>query len=56
VHVTDDGSGIGSFATAGHGLESMRRRAADVGGRLTVASVEPHGTAVEAVLPLAGAP
>ena len=38
--------------TGGHGLESMRRRAADLGGRLTVADAEPTGTRVTAVLPL----
>ena len=52
VGVTDDGNGYASPRPMGHGLDSMRRRALDVGGRLTVATIEPHGTAVTAVLPL----
>ena len=52
VGVTDDGNGYASPRPMGHGLDSMRRRALDVGGRLTVATIEPHGTAVAAVLPL----
>jgi signal transduction histidine kinase len=50
--VEDDGAGCGSDRPGGHGLESMRRRAADLGGRLTVAEAEPTGTRVAAVLPL----
>jgi signal transduction histidine kinase len=52
VGVTDDGHGYASTRPMGHGLDSMRRRASDVGGRLTVTPHEPHGTAVTAVLPL----
>jgi signal transduction histidine kinase len=52
VGVTDDGHGQASIRPMGHGLDSMRRRASDVGGRLTVACIEPHGTAVTVVLPL----
>jgi signal transduction histidine kinase len=52
VGVIDDGHGGAVARPMGHGLDSMRRRALDVGGRLTVAPVEPHGTAVTAVLPL----
>ena len=50
--VEDDGAGCGSGRSGGHGLESMRRRAADLGGRLTVADAQPTGTRVTAVLPL----
>lgn len=51
--VEDDGAGCGSGEpNGGHGLESMRRRAADLGGRLTVAGAEPNGTRVTAILPL----
>jgi len=50
IRVTDDGSGFGSGS--GHGLESMRRRAADVGGTLRVETANPRGTVVTAVLPL----
>jgi signal transduction histidine kinase len=52
VGVIDDGHGGAATRPTGHGLDSMRRRAADVGGWLTVASIEPHGTAVTAALPL----
>ena len=45
VGVIDDGHGAHPPAPMGHGLDSMRRRAADVGGRLTVASIEPTGRA-----------
>ncbi len=57
IGVVDDGQGLrtdaGTAAAAtGHGLESMCRRAADLGGELVVAPAEPHGTRVTAVLPL----
>ena len=54
VRVSDDGSGPGPGLTSGtgHGLDSMRRRAADVGGSLRVDPTEPHGTVVTALLPL----
>ncbi|WP_167880260.1 sensor histidine kinase [Nocardioides guangzhouensis] len=52
VGVTDDGSGLDPAATAGHGLESMRRRALDLGGSLTVGPAWPHGTAITALLPM----
>ena len=56
VGVVDDGHGLASGGPEGHGLDSMRKRASDVGGRLSVVPVEPHGTAVTAVLPLGAAP
>lgn len=60
MQVCDDGIGItppgingGSNGSApGHGLESMRKRVADLGGRITVDSTRPQGTRVDAVLPL----
>ena len=52
VRVFDDGRGVGAGAGSGHGLDSMRRRAADVGGSLLVECANPHGTLVTAVLPL----
>jgi signal transduction histidine kinase len=52
VGVIDDGHGGACRRPTGHGLESMHRRATDLGGRLTVLPIEPHGTAVNAVLPL----
>jgi signal transduction histidine kinase len=54
VRVSDDGAGLGSTSTEGHGLDSMRRRAADVGGSLSIGPAHPKGTLVAAVLPLAG--
>jgi signal transduction histidine kinase len=59
IAVTDDGRGPGETSGdgpgPGHGLESMRRRAADLGGSVTVQARQPRGTAVLAVLPLGGA-
>ena len=49
--VTDDGSGIAADATPGVGLLSMRERAAEVGGQLTV-DTGPAGTTITARLPL----
>jgi signal transduction histidine kinase len=48
--VHDDGAGLLGTG-AGHGLDSMRRRAADLGGWLAVRPAEPRGTVVDAVLP-----
>ena len=50
--VEDDGGGCGPGRSGGHGLESMRRRAVDLGGRFMVVDAEPSGTRVTAVLPL----
>jgi signal transduction histidine kinase len=36
----------------GVGLDSMRRRASELGGRVRVELVRPHGTLVTAMLPL----
>jgi signal transduction histidine kinase len=52
VRVFDDGRGLNPTAGAGHGLDSMRKRAADVGGSFLVEVARPHGTLVTAVLPL----
>ena len=52
VAVTDDGNGVELPGSRGHGLDSMRRRAGDADGTLSVVSIHPHGTAVRAVLPL----
>jgi signal transduction histidine kinase len=58
--VVDDGRGpagatddVPAGLSGGHGLESMRMRAADLGGEVVVAPAEPHGTRVTALLPLA---
>jgi signal transduction histidine kinase len=51
VSVADDGSGPGDGSSSGHGLATMRERAEELGGRLTVTSADP-GMRVDAVLPL----
>ena len=50
--VLDDGSGLSGRAHTGVGLASMAERAAELGGTLTITSAEPHGTRLDAVLPL----
>ena len=55
VQITDDGSGLRVGPGRGHGLESMRRRAADVVGSLSIGPADPTGTVVTAVLPLRSA-
>ena len=52
VVVTDDGTGLAPDAAHGVGLDSMRLRAEEIGGRLTVDS-SAAGTRVTARLPLA---
>lgn len=52
VRVVDDGIGLPVDAREGVGLPSMRRRAADVGGTLSVQGGPNGGTCVEARLPL----
>lgn len=57
LEVYDDGCGCAreggsGHGLSGHGLESMRRRAQDLGGSFDLAVVAPHGTRVSAVLPL----
>ena len=52
VEIGDDGPGADQrrFGHAGHGLSTMRERAEELGGTLTVTSIS--GTTVRAVLPL----
>jgi signal transduction histidine kinase len=50
--VQDDGAGMSAVRSGGHGLGSMRRRAADLGGYITIEPLQPRGTSVTAVLPL----
>jgi signal transduction histidine kinase len=52
VAVTDDGRGLDGAAPRGHGLETMRERADELGGRLCVRAADPRGTTVLADLPL----
>ena len=53
VEIRDNGHGFDpADGHPGHfGLESMRSRAAEIGGRLTIASVPGSGTAVRVRVP-----
>ena len=53
VHVADDGHGLAEDRVPGVGLRGMSDRADEVGGRLTIRSGPPAGTAVHAWLPAA---
>lgn len=52
LEIEDDGAGLAVDASAGVGLSSMRERAAEVGGSLTVDRGHEAGTLVLARLPL----
>ena len=52
VEVTDDGRGVADTARAGTGIESMRERAAEVGGEVAVEPRPGGGTRVLARLPI----
>ncbi|RYD24345.1 MAG: response regulator [Verrucomicrobiaceae bacterium] len=54
LSVTDDGTGMesGYLSGNGMGLESMRYRAAIIGGTLDVSRVHPNGTSVRCSFPL----
>jgi signal transduction histidine kinase len=51
IDITDDGIGIPSRHAAGIGLNSMRERAAELGGSCTVDAAPGGGTCVRAQLP-----
>ena len=54
LSVRDNGRGLpGTGSATGVGLESMRRRAAALGGHVSVVPVDPSGTEVSAMLPVA---
>jgi signal transduction histidine kinase len=57
IDVCDDGHGVPEHVLRdgqpGFGLRAMRERAAEVGGRLEIASSAGRGTRVTAVLPIA---
>ena len=53
VRVADDGRGLAKDRVPGVGLRGMSDRADEVGGRLTIRSGSPAGTAVHAWLPAA---
>ena len=52
VEVTDDGRGVPETPSVGTGLESMRERAAEVGGDVAVERRPEGGTRVLAHLPI----
>jgi signal transduction histidine kinase len=54
VLVVDDGCGMPTDAPVGVGQQSMRERAAELGGSCTVGPAADGGTMVQAVLPLSG--
>ncbi|MFB4296114.1 sensor histidine kinase [Actinomadura sp. NTSP31] len=57
LEITDDGRGfVPGAASGGFGLDGMRRRLAELGGRLTVTSAPGEGTRVLALLPREGTP
>jgi signal transduction histidine kinase len=58
LHVTveDDGAGLPAQPTPGVGIQSMRARAADMGGRVRLGLADGGGTRVVADLPLQAAP
>jgi signal transduction histidine kinase len=54
LEVDDDGTGMPEGWRAGVGITSMRERAAELGGRLAIEALAPHGTRITAQLPLDG--
>ncbi len=54
LEVSDNGEGLSSTPRSGIGLTSMRERADELGGELTVQNNPAGGTLVKAKLPLAG--
>jgi signal transduction histidine kinase len=53
VEIADDGRGIGPDSSIGVGMTSMRERAAELGGELTIEPRDGGGTRVVAILPIA---
>jgi two-component system, NarL family, sensor kinase len=52
LQILDDGVGIASPAPRGVGLDSMRERAAELGGECVITEAVPRGTAIRVSLPL----
>ncbi|MFJ5997053.1 sensor histidine kinase [Streptomyces sp. NPDC092370] len=55
LEITDDGTGFVAESSSGFGLDGMRKRLAELGGRLTVTSSLGDGTRVLALIPPAAA-
>ncbi|BBJ42235.1 hypothetical protein SSPO_049530 [Streptomyces antimycoticus] len=53
LEITDDGTGFRVEESTGFGLDGMRKRLAELGGRLTVTSSVGDGTRILAMIPLA---
>jgi signal transduction histidine kinase len=51
LEVTDDGRGLDGSAEPGIGLQSMRERAEELGGTLSLAGAVPTGTCVRVEVP-----
>jgi signal transduction histidine kinase len=51
LRVSDDGRGIEKGSPRGMGLDNMRQRLSELGGKLRISSRRPHGTQVVAHLP-----
>lgn len=49
--IADDGQGVGVNQLRGIGIQSMRDRAAELGGTFAIQSAEPAGTCIEVRLP-----
>ncbi|MFF7735446.1 histidine kinase [Streptomyces sp. NPDC007984] len=56
LEITDDGAGFLVEESAGFGLDGMRKRLAELGGRLTVTSSVGDGTRVLALIPQTDTP
>lgn len=52
--IEDDGRGIAPDVAEGVGMRSMRERAGEVGGTVTVTGLRRGGTRVSVALPLGG--
>jgi signal transduction histidine kinase len=52
IQISDDGAGLPREYRAGVGLRSMRERAEEIGGQLTIEPAQPGGTQITARLPL----
>jgi signal transduction histidine kinase len=52
IEIVDDGMGVASNAASGVGMHSMRERAEELGGLLTISSTAGQGTVVRAELPI----
>jgi len=53
LRISDNGVGVRSVTQPGIGMTSMRERAEELGGTVDVARVQPAGTRLTAILPIA---